>query len=135
LTRLAVGPKTLGVLRSRSATILLLGLVGLLPGLGCRGQGSAPSCGAVGAKLVVLVQHDLDGAKLGDETRRLVLDQVPALRDSLVLVCTESNWSEAVRACMVAAPDHEQFEACRRQLTPAQREALERSARGEPADH
>jgi len=89
----------------------------------------------VGTKLVVLVQHDLDVAKLGEETRRLVLDQVPAMRDSLVAACDDGKWSDAVRTCLVGAPDHEQFEACQLKLTAAQREALERSARGKPADH
>ncbi len=119
------------MLRSWFAPILALSLATA----GCRGSTAAPSCGTAGTKLVVLAKHDVETAQLGDETRRLVLDQLPALRDSLVNACTDGKWSDAVRTCLATAPDHEQFERCQLQLTAAQREQLERSARGESADH
>lgn len=96
-----------------------------------RDPNAAPPCGAVGAKLFVLARNDLerDKAKYDDASRRLVLDQLPAMRDSLVNACTDTKWSDAVRRCLVAASDHLAFEACQQQLTDAQRQALERSAR------
>ena len=96
-----------------------------------RDPNAAPPCGAVGAKLFVLARNDLerDKAKYDEASRRLVLDQLPAMRDSLVNACTDTKWSDAVRRCLVAATDHLAFEACQQQLTDAQRQALERSAR------
>ena len=96
-----------------------------------RDPNAAPPCGAVGAKLFVLARNDLerDNAKYDEASRRLVLDQLPAMRDSLVNACTDTKWSDAVRRCLVAATDHLAFEACQQQLTDAQRQALERSAR------
>ena len=67
-----------------------------------------------------------------DEVRRAVTVQLPAMRDSLVHVCTEGAWSAAVRTCLVAASDRTAFEACEQQLTEDQRRALDRSTRGEP---
>ncbi|MDQ3340972.1 MAG: hypothetical protein M4D80_37925 [Myxococcota bacterium] len=96
-----------------------------------RDPNAAPPCGAVGAKLYVLARNDLerDKAKYDDASRRLVLDQLPAMRDSLVNACTDTKWSDAVRRCLVDATDHLAFAACQQQLTDAQRQALERSAR------
>jgi len=77
----------------------------------------------------VLARADLDKdkAKYDDATRRLVMDQLPAMRDSLVDACTETKWSDAVRRCLVDAVDHAAFEACQQQLTDAQRQALART--------
>ena len=80
----------------------------------------------MGAKLVVLAQRDLETAKLDDDARRFVLDQLPAMRDALVNACTDTRWDPAVRACMVDVTDHAGFEICERALTQAQRDALER---------
>ncbi len=132
MTRIAVEPKTLGVLRSWLAPISLSCVLMLVA---CRGSRSAPPCGAVGTRLVVLAKQDIETAKLGDETRRLVIDQLPALRDSLVRACSDGEWSDAMRRCLADAQDHAQFETCQLQLTPSQRDALDRSARGETTDH
>lgn len=96
-----------------------------------RDPAAPPPCGAVGAKLFVLARADLerDKAKYDEASRRLVLDQLPAMRDALVNACTDTRWSDAVRRCLVDATDHLAFEACQSQLTDAQRQALERSAR------
>lgn len=92
---------------------------------GCGTSKGPPSCAAVGAKLVVLAQGELDRAALDEATRRLVLDQLPAMRDTLVNVCTETRWEPSVRTCMVDATDHATFEACEGALNSTQREALE----------
>ncbi|MDQ3369537.1 MAG: hypothetical protein M3680_29260 [Myxococcota bacterium] len=96
---------------------------------GCRRDpAAAPPCGAIGAKLLVIARADLDaaGTKYGDETRRGVLDQLPAMRDALVHACQETRWADEVRRCLIDAPDHVAFEGCQRQLTDAQRQALDR---------
>jgi hypothetical protein len=111
----------------RSSLVLVLLLVACR-----RDPNAAPPCGAVGAKLIVLARADTDrdfAATKDDATRRLVLDQLPAMRDSLVNACTDTKWSDTVRRCLVDATDHLAFEACQLQLTDAQRQALERSAR------
>ena len=99
-----------------------------------RDPNAPPPCGAVGTKLFVLARTDLekDKAKYDEATRRSVMDQLPAMRDSLVNACTDTKWGDAVRRCMVDAPDHLAFEACQQQLTDAQRQALDRSSAKTP---
>lgn len=92
----------------------------------CGNPQGAPPCEAVGAKFVALAKRDLDGAKLDDDTRRLVLDQIPAMRDSLVNACKDAKWTPQVRSCLHDATDHASFETCQRALTAAQRDRLER---------
>ncbi|HEU0032490.1 MAG TPA: hypothetical protein VFQ53_17780 [Kofleriaceae bacterium] len=122
----------------RAGAPCLLALVALAAG--CKRRDQAPPCAAVGAKFVLLAKKDLDAVKLDDDTRRLALDQLPAMRDSLVNACTDGQWTAAVRTCMVDASDrpdrtaHAVFEECQSQLTAEQRAALQRSARGEPND-
>lgn len=119
----------------RSSLILVLVTVTVWFTPACkRDPNAAPPCGAVGAKLFVLASADLerDKAKYDDATRRLVLDQLPAMRDALVNACTDTKWSDAVRRCLVDATDHLAFEACQTQLTDAQRQALERRAAPAP---
>lgn len=104
----------------------------------CKRSSSAePPCAAVGAKFLALAKDALGGSPLAaqpdDTLRRAVLDQLPAMRDSIVTACTESRWSGAVRTCLVEANDHVAFEACEAQLDDEQRQALDRAARGEPA--
>ena len=121
MTCTPVEPKTTEV---RSSILLALLLVA------CKRDPSAPPpCGAVGAKLFVLARADLerDKAKYDEASRRLVLDQLPAMRDSLVNACTDTKWSDAVRRCLVDASDHLAFETCQQQLTDAQRQALEKA--------
>jgi hypothetical protein len=123
LTCTPVKPKTTEVRSSILIAILLVACK--------RDPNAAPPCGAVGAKLYVLARKDLeqDKAKYDEASRRLVLDQLPAMRDSLVNACIDTKWSDAVRRCLVDATDHLVFEACQLQLTDAQRQTLERSAR------
>jgi len=124
LTCTPVEPKTTEV-RSSIVFALLLAVA-------CkRDPNAAPPCGAVGARLFVLARADLDRdqARYDEASRRLVLDQLPAMRDSLVNACTDTKWSDAVRRCLVDAVDHLAFEACQQQLTDSQRQALERSAK------
>ncbi len=84
----------------------------------------------MGAKFLVLAQHDLEHSKPAEAMRRAVVDQLPAIRDALAAVCTETTWSAAVRTCLVSAADHAAFAACEQQLTEPQRRALDRAARG-----
>ena len=112
--------------------LLLLAL--LLAAGACKGRSDGPACGAVGAKFMVLAKDDLEHKGVSDEVRRAVEAQLPAMRDSLVHACTDGAWASAVRTCLVAANDRVAFEACEQQLTDAQRQALDRSARGESTD-
>jgi hypothetical protein len=98
---------------------------------GCRAKSAAPPCEAVGTKLVTLVRLELDRAALGEDTRRLVLYQLPAMRDSLVDACKDGDWAPDVRSCLLDAVDHASFESCQRALTATQRSRLERGASDE----
>lgn len=96
-----------------------------------RGSADAPPCGAVGAKFLALTKDSLLKSTLSEDMRRGVLESLPAMRDSIVHVCSESKWTGAVRKCLVEANDHVAFEACEQQLSDAQRRALDRSSQGE----
>lgn len=111
---------------------LALALVSL--GAACNRSSDGPACGAVGAKFMALAKDDLEHKGVSDEIRRDVDAQLPAMRDSLVHSCTDGKWAAGVRTCLVAANDRVAFEACEQQLTDAQRQALDRSARGEATD-
>jgi hypothetical protein len=110
----------------RLACVLALALVACK-----RGSADAPPCGAVGSKFLMLTKDALTKSTLSADMRRGVLESLPAMRDSIVAVCSESKWSGPVRTCLVDANDHLAFEACEQQLTDAQRKALDRSSRGE----
>lgn len=104
-------------------------------GAGCnRGPKDGPPCGAVGAKFMALAKDDLEHKGVDEAMRRAVEAQLPAMRDSIVHVCTDSKWTGAVRKCLVDANDRVAFEACEQQLTDVQRQALDRSARGEDTE-
>ena len=100
----------------------------------CKGNADGPPCGAVAAGFSRIANADLERAivanKLDEATRRAVLDQIPAMRDSLLHTCTETRWSREVRTCLADAPDHVTFQSCQAQLTEPQRAALDRSALG-----
>jgi len=120
--------------RSRTAAAVA-GLAAAWLGLacaGCRGGAgdAAPPCGTVAARFLDLARYDLGQPVVDDATRRMVADQLPAMRDSLAQSCVEQRWSAAVRTCLVAARDHVGFEACERQLTDEQRRDLDRANRG-----
>jgi len=83
---------------------------------------------------MALAKDDLEHKTVDDATRRAVEAQLPAMRDSIVHVCTDSKWGGGVRTCLVDANDRVAFEACEQQLTDVQRQALDRSARGEAAE-
>lgn len=104
----------------------------LAVGSGCkRGSDGAPPCDAVGAKFLVLARDDLEKKQPDEALRRRVEDQLPAMRDSIVFVCTETKWTAAVRSCLVGAKDHAAFETCEQQLSEVQRRDLARAASGE----
>lgn len=115
--------------------VRVTGLVALVSALALgacrRGSADAPPCAAVGAKFLLLTKDSLTKSTIGEDMRRGVLESLPAMRDSIVTVCGESQWSAAVRKCLVDANDHVAFEACEQQLTDAQRRALDRSSRGD----
>lgn len=79
----------------------------------------------------MLARDDLDKKQPDQTLRRGVEDQLPAMRDAIVLACTETKWTGPVRKCLVDAPDHAAFQVCERQLTDPQRTALTRSSLGE----
>lgn len=116
-----------GVNRGRVALVFCAAMLAA-----CKGGGDgAPPCNAVGAKFFVLAKDDLSKKQPDEVLRRGVEDQLPAMRDSIVLVCTETKWTGAVRSCLVDAKDHAAFEACERQLTDTQRKDLVRASLGE----
>ena len=88
-------------------------------------------CSAVATRVFALAQGDLGSAAVAPATRRLVENQLPAMRDALSQACREGAWSPGVRDCMVQAPDHAAFQACTQRLTDDQRRALDQAARGE----
>jgi hypothetical protein len=110
-------------------------VLALLPAsAACNKSSDGPACGAVGAKFIALAKDDLEHKGVSEEVRRAVEAQLPAMRDSLVHACSDGKWAGAVRQCLVAANDRVAFEACEQQLTDPQRQALDRSARGETSD-
>jgi hypothetical protein len=114
------------VIRARVALVFCVLVAGC-----SRGGDGAPPCNAVGAKFIVLAKDDLEKKQPDEALRRGVEDQLPAMRDSIVFVCTETKWTGAVRKCLVDAKDHAAFEACEQQLTDVQRSGLARAALGE----
>ena len=103
----------------------------IVPMLACGDKQAAPACEVVGTKFLLLAKLDLEQTRVDATTARMVMDQLPAMRDSLVNACKESKWEAGVRTCMADAPDHLTFESCERALTPAQRDALERGGSDE----
>lgn len=99
----------------------------LIAAAACRGGDAAPSCGAVAGNFVQIATtalRMLPPDQLSEAARRSVLDQLPAMRDSLDHACTDTSWSAAVRTCLARAVDHVAFQACQDQLTEAQRRSL-----------
>lgn len=91
--------------------------------------GEAP-CGAVGNRLFTLATDDLAKQTVEPGIRRMVADQLPAMRDALTAACADGGWSAAARNCMAAAVDHAAFQTCQQQLTDDQRRALDLAAQG-----
>jgi len=114
------------------AHVFVVGGVAAVAGAACRGRAddAPPACGAVAAKFLEIARHDLDSAKVDEATSRAVSDQLPAIRDAFAQACTEGNWSDATRKCLVRANDHGSIEACEQQLTDEQRRDLDRATRG-----
>jgi hypothetical protein len=101
--------------------------------ISCHG-GAKDSCEAVGAQFATIARADLTAAKADEATERAVSDQIPALRDSLVAVCKDGKWSQAIRDCLAKAADHPAILACEAGLTDDQRKAIDKASRGEPTD-
>ena len=100
--------------------------------LACRRAPEPPPCATVALQFYTLASEQLEAATVEPATRRAVVEQLPAMRDTLALACTNGAWSVVARTCMVAAQDHAAFQACEHHLTDDQRAALDRAARGEP---
>jgi hypothetical protein len=109
--------------------ILLVAVVAVVA-TACHAKSDAPPCGTVAGQFFKLASDDLGSASVDDSSRRAVADQLPAMRDSLAIACSDGAWSPAVRTCMVSAPDHAAFQACEHQLTDDQRKALDHAADG-----
>jgi hypothetical protein len=105
----------------------------LLVLVSCRG-GDGASCGKAGGALQVIARAELDASHVDDATRRDVEDQLPAMRDSLVELCTDGAWAREVRDCMAIAADRTAFTACEQRLTDDQRKAIDRAARGDSGE-
>ncbi|MFT3692384.1 MAG: hypothetical protein QM831_04535 [Kofleriaceae bacterium] len=105
----------------------------LLAMAACHAKSDVPSCEAVGGTFYGIATGDLGKASVDAKTERRVKDQLPAMRDELVTVCKDSKWEPAVRTCMGSASTHDAFLACETQLTPTQRDWLDRGAEPQPA--
>lgn len=100
----------------------------------CHGRANdGPPCSTVASRFFVLAKDELGKAKLDETLSRAVAEQLPAMRDALAQQCTDGAWSAQVRDCLVHAADHAGFEGCERQLTDAQRAALDRATAGSDA--
>jgi len=119
------------VARSRRAIgVAVLGLASLAAG-GCRGKSADASCGNAAGTFFIIAKSELDASGVDDATRRAVIDQPPAMRDSLEIACRDDGWTATVRNCLSTASDHAAIEVCERQLTEPQRAGLDRAARGD----
>ena len=78
----------------------------------CHAESDGPPCGAVAGQFFTLAQRRIGSAAVELRLARAVVEQLPAMRDSLAIACSDGAWSPAVRTCMVAAPDHAAFQAC-----------------------
>jgi hypothetical protein len=104
--------------------LLLLALIA-----GCQGRAPEPAaCETVASRFFSIALAELGRSPMDDALRRGAANQLPALRDALVHVCTRSDWSAGVRDCMASAADRVAFEACELQLTEAQRASLDEAA-------
>ncbi|MGE0548528.1 MAG: hypothetical protein AB7O24_02425 [Kofleriaceae bacterium] len=96
---------------------------------GCgKGRSDPASCGEVGKRFLTLAHAGIERAGADDQTQRAVRDQLPAMRDSLVRACSDTQWSPQVRKCLVDASDDVGFATCETQLTEDQRRTLDRSS-------
>lgn len=125
LTRAGTGPKTLAMARRALAAVVALAAAA---GACQRASDAAPPCGAVAARFMYLAEQDLSRSGVDEASRRAVLAQLPAMRDSLATACADTQWSERVRRCLHAAGDHVGFETCQQELTEVQRRALDHMA-------
>ena len=112
-----------------SRLLVVFALVASSAACNRKGNGEAP-CGAVGNRLFTLATDDLAKATVEPGMRRMVADQLPAMRDALTTACADGAWSAAARNCMAAAVDHAAFQTCQQQLTETQRRALELGSQG-----
>jgi hypothetical protein len=97
----------------------------------CRGKADDVPCPSVASRFFMIARDDLAKATVDPTTRRMVSDQLPAMRDALAEICSDGGWSLDVRRCLANAADHVAFEACEQQLTDAQRHKLDKATRGD----
>jgi hypothetical protein len=108
---------------------LILALAASSAGCSRKLKDEAP-CGTVAARLFTIAIDDLEKAAVEPAMRRMVADQLPAMRDALVQICSDGAWSAAVRNCMASAVDHAAFQVCQQQLSESQRRTLDEAAHG-----
>jgi hypothetical protein len=92
----------------RSSALVALGLAGaLLASAGCgkkAGAGDAPDCGQLGATLVTAMKKAMaDSPTIPAETKKGVDTLATAIKDRIVMRCTDDKWPPEVRACMSEA--------------------------------
>ncbi|HEY4239820.1 MAG TPA: hypothetical protein VGM88_08390 [Kofleriaceae bacterium] len=87
-----------------------------------------PPCLTVGARAIVLAEHDAENAPLPADDLRILAARAETLRARVVEACTRDRWSAAVRECLTAARDRAAFEACERGLTDEQRARIAATA-------
>ena len=130
LTAEAAGTKTSDMHRWLCVLVLLASTTGCN-----RSPKNEAPCGTVAAKLFSLATDDLATATVEPATRKAVAEQLPAMRDALVQICSDGKWSAAVRNCMANTIDHAAFQACQQQLTDDQRRSLDTATHGETSSH
>jgi len=113
---------------------LVLALAASSAGCNRKAKDEAP-CGTVAARFFAIASDDLDKTTIEPGMRRMVADQLPAMRDALVQVCSDGGWSAAVRNCMANAADHAAFQVCQQQLSEPQRRTLDEAAHGKTSSH
>lgn len=113
-------------------TFLLAAAIGCTLASCARAKDGA-SCGEAAGRFFAIASAEIAAAPLDDTTRRRARDQLPAMRDALDAQCKEQAWSKTIRGCLAQAADHVAIQTCERDLTDAQKAALDRSTRGEEA--
>lgn len=77
----------------------------------------AASCDAIGATLIEVMQHNLDGLK--DRNRNIMESRIQLIRDEYVKACKRDSWPQAARECHIQAKTLADFTVCGKGLAAA----------------